>query len=169
MNTASRTRRIGPATAILLGCALAITPITAHAGETDASPRDVDNVRFVPSDSDPRGHHVVRQVVPADSGITSPTAPRNLRQQLEADRGTVPSIPSVPRSNLRQQLEADGGSAPSRPRPTLRQQIEDDGPLEPVPMPRVVPDDTDPRVHRRLSGPSEAPDVYVHQRVVGLG
>ena len=138
MTTTSRTSRIAPAAALLLGCALAVTPITASAGETDASQQHVGSVRSVP----------------------------NLRQQLEADRGKVPS---APRPNLRQQMEADGGAAPSGPRPDLRQRIQGDRTPEPVPMPTVVPDDTDPREHRKLSARSEAPDVYVHLRILALG
>lgn len=146
MNTTSRTRRIGPTTAALLGCALAITPITAHAGETDASQRDIGSVRLVPNDADPRGRHVVREVASADTGQTAIGVLPNLRQQVEADRGdTVPDIP-----------------------PNRRQRIEDDRTPEPVPPPRVVPNDTDPR-ERQVRAPAPVPDVYVHQRVLGLG
>lgn len=165
MNTTTRTSRIGPAAAILLGCALAITPITAQAGETDASQRDVGSVRFVPNDADPRGRHLVRQAAPPETGLAPFAARGNLRQQLEADAGqTATGI--LP--NLRQQLEADGAETQSNPEPNLRQRIEDDRTPEPVPLPRVVPNDTDPR-ERRVRAPAAAPDVYVHQRVLGLG
>lgn len=146
MTTTSRNRRIGPTAAILLGCALAITPITAQAGATDASQRDVGSVRFVPNDADPRGRHLVPQAAPPDTGLA----------------------PFAARGNLRQQLEADGGEASSSPHPNLRQRIEDDRSPEPVPPPRVVPNDTDPREHRQARAPSAAPDVYVHLRVLGL-
>lgn len=165
MNTTSRTRRIGPTTAVLFGCALAITPITAHAGETDATQRDVGSVRLVPNDADPRGRHVVREAASADNGLAPFATRGNLRQQLEADAGQT-ATGVLP--NLRQQLEADGGEAPSGPRATLRQRIEDDRTPGPVPAPRVVPNDADPR-ERQVRAPAAAPEVYVHQRVLGLG
>ena len=165
MNITSRTRRIGPTTAVLLGCALAITPITAHAGETDASQRDVGSVRLVPNDADPRGRHVVRQAASADTGFAPFATRGNLRQQLEADRGrTAPDV--LP--NLRQQVEADRGDAVPGIRPNLRQRIEDGRTPEPVPPPRVAPNDTDPR-ERQVRAPAPVPDVYVHQRILGLG
>lgn len=165
MNTTSRTSRIGPTTAILLGCALAITPITAHAGETDASQRDVGSVRFVPNDADPRGRHVVRESASTDTGLAPFAARRNLRQQLEADRSrTAPDV--LP--NLRQQVEVDRGDAIPDIRPNLRQRIEDDRTPESVPPPRVVPNETGPR-ERQVRAPAAVPEVYVHQRVLGLG
>lgn len=165
MNTTPRTRRIGPTAAILLGCALAITPITAQAGETGASQREVSSIRLVPNDADPRGRHLVRQAASADTGIAPFAARGNLRQQLEADAGQT-ATGVLP--NLRQQLEADGGETPSARQPNLRQRIEDDRTPEPVPPPRVVPNDTDPR-ERQVCAPAAAPDVYVHQRILGLG
>ena len=50
----------------------------------------------------------------------------------------------------------------------LRQRIEDDRTPGPVPAPRVVPNDADPR-ERQVRAPAAAPEVYVHQRVLGLG
>ena len=142
MNTTSRTRRIGPTIALLLGCALAVTPITAQAGVTDASERGIGSVRFVPS---------------PDRG--------NLRQQLEADRGqTAPG--TTP--NLRQRMEADRGDTSAESRPNLRQRIEDDRTPAPVPPPRVVPNDTDPREHRQVRAPVAAPEVHVHLRILRL-
>ena len=146
MNTTSRTRRVGPATAIILGCALAVTPITAHAGETDVSQRNVGSVRFVPSDSDPRSRHVVRRAASADARLA----------------------PFAARGNLRQQLEADRGQTATDVLPNLRQRIEDDRSPEPVPPPRVVPNDTDPREHREVRAPTAAPEVHVHLRILAL-
>jgi hypothetical protein len=165
VNTTTRSSRIGPAAAIILGCALAITPITAHAGETDATQRDVGSIRLVPNDADPRGRHVVRGAASADTGLAPFAARGNLGQQLEADAGqTATGILPI----LRQHVEADRGDAVPDIRPNLRQRIEDGRTPEPVPPPRVVPNDTDPR-ERQVRAPAPVPDVYVHQRVLGLG
>lgn len=159
-------RRSGglPAAAILLACAFAITPISAGAGETDAFRRDLGSVRFVPDIADPRSPHV-RQTVSADTGLAPLAARGNLRQQLEADAGQNPAG-GLP--NLRHQLETDHGEASSGSGDNLRQRIEDDRTPEPVPPPRVVPNDTDPREHHRVRAPSAAPAVHVHMRVLGL-
>lgn len=128
MSTTTSARLVRSVTAVLLGYALAITPISANAAETDA-------------------------------------ARTNLRQQLEADRG---SVTREVQPNLRQQMEADRGPM-AEVQPYQQRRIEDHRSPEPVPPPRVVPNDTDPRERPRAGARPERPDVYIHLRVLGLG
>jgi hypothetical protein len=65
-------------------------------------------------------------------------------------------------------MEADRGSTPEV-QPSQRRPIEDDRSIEPVPPPRVPLNDTDPREHHQVRGPSAAPDVYIHLRILSLG
>jgi hypothetical protein len=114
MNTTTITNRLGPAAALLIGSALALAPIAAHASETVAAPATL----LVPSGPD-----------------IALSAPDNLRQAIEADREAV-VVQDAAGPTLRQRIEADraaevptGTTTPAptgRSAPTLRQLIEGD-------------------------------------------
>ena len=147
MSTTTSARLVRSVTAVLLGYALAITPISANAAETDAARTNL------------------RQQLEADRGSATREIQPNLRQQLEADRG---SVTRKVQPNLRQQMEADRGPM-AEVQPYQQRRIEDHRSPEPVPPPRVVPNDTDPRERPRAGARPERPDVYIHLRVLGLG
>ena len=125
MDTAQRTHRTGLTLALLLGGALAVAPLTAHAtvsSETGVAPQ--------PN---------LRQLIEADreapvQGGRGERPPRNLRQLVEADRPPESfELPVVrPDGNLRQLIEADRRAAPIPDvRPNLRQLIEADRAVAP--------------------------------------
>ena len=85
MNTTKNTRSAGAAAAILLGCVLALTPITAHASQTGNA------ATMMPNGPD-----------------IALSATANLRQALHADRAQEQSPRSVDKT-LRQLIEEDRG------------------------------------------------------------
>ena len=147
MNTNTRTPRIGLATASLLGLVLVLVPNTAHANETHAARAGGGAiVRIVPNDLDPRGHHVVRSTVPVDRGSAASANERNVRQQVEADRGS-PAAVVTPRS-VPNDLDPRGHHRlPASPQPEAPSQSSD----TPAPTPRSFPGDVDPRGYHGLS------------------
>jgi hypothetical protein len=109
MNTTKNTRRTGATTAIALGFALALAPITAHASQAGAA------VTMLPTGPD-----------------IAFAAPDNLRQAIEADRVAEESAGTAA-PTLRQLMEADHHAEPVAEEPadtappTLRQMMEADG------------------------------------------
>jgi hypothetical protein len=65
-------------------------------------------------------------------------------------------------------MEADRGPTSEVP-PSQQRPIEDHRSIEPVPPPRVPLNDTDPREPRQVRGPTAAPDVFIHLRILALG
>ena len=123
MNTTKNTHRLGTASAILLGFALAVAPASALASQTGATP----------------------VIVPTGPDIVL-AATENLRQLIEADR--APEVPPRPAAKtLRQLMEEDRAPevapVPARPADkTLRQLMEEDRAPEVASVPARPPDKT---------------------------
>ena len=134
MNTTKNTRSAGAAAAILLGCVLALTPITAHASQTgnaatmmpngpDIALSATDNLRQLieadrPQELSPRSaDKTLRQLIEEDRApeVVSSSAEKTLRQLMEEDRAPEAAIPLLPPSE-----------APQTADKTLRQLIEED-------------------------------------------
>ena len=131
MDTTKNTHRVGSAAAILIGSAIALVPDTASASQTAATLAVPNGPDIAISAADN-----LRQVIEADRGTTATTSTEArtvlLRQLIEADRGTTAPTPTEARTvPLRQLIEADRAaqvpsSAPDRRDVTLRQLIEAD-------------------------------------------
>ncbi|MCD2442543.1 hypothetical protein LQ757_09685 [Agromyces sp. SYSU K20354] len=128
MNTTKNTHRSGTATAILLGFALAATPIAAHANQAGAAPA------IVPSGPDIvlAATENLRQLVETDRApaVLVRPADKSLRQVMEEDRAAVAMQSRPADKPLRQMMEED--RAPDAPPRTAVQLpvVEDDPPSE---------------------------------------
>jgi hypothetical protein len=107
MNTTKITNRLSPVAAILLGSAIAVVPITAHASVQSGTAPAFSILRSGP-----------------DIAIS---ASGNLRQAIEADRAPA-VVADVSGPTLRQQIEGDRGAdvSPRTADPTVRQLVEAD-------------------------------------------
>lgn len=108
MDTTKNTHRVGSAAAILIGSAIALVPVTASASQTAATLAVPNGPDIAISAADN-----LRQAIEADRGTTAPTSTEArtvpLRQLIEADRAAqVPSsAPDLREIPLRQLIEAD--------------------------------------------------------------
>ncbi|GAA1818013.1 hypothetical protein GCM10009749_30200 [Agromyces neolithicus] len=162
MNTTKHTRPTGAATAILLGFAIAVTPVTAHATQAGATPAMV-----------PTGPDIVlaatenlRQLVEADRvpAVLVRPADKTLRQLVEADR--VPAVLVRPADKtLRQLMEEDRAAGVStrpfgEPAPQLTE--EDRPPIvaprpSHTPAPQMTEEDRPPLVSSEVPQPTVRP------------
>lgn len=147
MNTNTRTPRVGLATASLLGLVLVLAPSTVHANDTQAARAGGGViVSFVPNDLDPRGRHVVRSTVPVDRAPAASANKRNVREQIEADRGSP--IGAATPSYVPNDLDPRG----RHQLPASQQPAESPQPSDtPAPTSRSFPGDIDPRGYHGLS------------------
>jgi len=99
MNTTKIAHRIGRVTAILIGSAVVLGPITANASEAGAMPAAELIVHFATGERD------LRQQIPTGPDIAL-SARVSLRRALEAYRGDSESTGTAA-ATLRQLIEAD--------------------------------------------------------------
>jgi hypothetical protein len=128
MNTTKITNRLSPVAAILLGSAIAVVPITAHASVQSGTAPAFSILRSGP-DIAISATGNLRQAIEADRApaVVADVSGPTLRQQMEADR--APAVAAdVSGPTLRQQMEADRAAdvSPRTAAPTVRQLVEAD-------------------------------------------